>query len=51
MTVVDVSAFTGAWPSHPVNGRLDQVVESLKKVGVDRVMCSPLDAVWCRNPH
>ena len=49
--IVDVAAFTGAWPTYPVNGRLDEVVESLRQVGVDRVLCSPLDAVWCRNPH
>jgi uncharacterized protein len=49
--IVDVAAFSGAWPSHPVNGRLDDVVDSLNAVGVDRVLVSPLDAVWCRNPH
>ena len=49
--IIDVAAFVGAWPSHPVHGRIDTVVESLKAVGVDRVMCSPLDGVWCRNPH
>ena len=49
--IIDVAAFSGAWPSHPVNGRLDAVVESLVNVGVDRVLVSPLDAVWCRNPH
>jgi hypothetical protein len=49
--IVDVAAFTGAWPSYPVHGRMDAVVDSLKSVGVDRVMCSPLDGVWCRNPH
>jgi predicted TIM-barrel fold metal-dependent hydrolase len=49
--IVDVAAFAGAWPSHPVHGRLVDVVDSLKPAGVDRVMCSPLDAVWCRNPH
>jgi predicted TIM-barrel fold metal-dependent hydrolase len=49
--IVDVTAFAGAWPSHPVHGRLEDVVDSLKQVGVDCVMCSPLDAVWCRNPH
>lgn len=49
--VVDVAAFTGAWPSHPVNGRLDDVVAGLTAVGVDRLLISPLDAVWCRNPH
>lgn len=49
--IVDVAAFTGAWPSHPVNGRLDDVVKSLQGLGVGRVFVSPLDAVWCRNPH
>ncbi|HAA77880.1 TPA: hypothetical protein DCE37_22470 [Candidatus Latescibacteria bacterium] len=49
--VVDVAAFTGAWPTHPVNGRLDDVVGGLQRVGVDRILVSPLDAVWCRNPH
>ena len=27
--IVDVAAFTGAWPSHPVHGRLDDVVAGL----------------------
>lgn len=49
--IIDVSAFTGAWPTHPVNGRLDDVNNSLAQVGVDHALCSPLDAVWCRNPH
>jgi predicted TIM-barrel fold metal-dependent hydrolase len=49
--IIDVSAFTGAWPTHPVNGRLDDVNGSLAKVGVDYALYSPLDAVWCRNPH
>lgn len=49
--IVDVGAFTGAWPSHPVHGRLEDVVASLNHVGVDRILVSPLDAVWCRNPH
>jgi len=49
--IVDVAAFTGAWPTHPVKGRLDELVDSLRQVGVDHVFCSPLDAVWCRNPH
>ncbi len=49
--VVDFSAFTGAWSTHPVSGRLDDVVASLTDIGVDRILFSPLDAVWCRNPH
>jgi predicted TIM-barrel fold metal-dependent hydrolase len=49
--IVDVAAFTGAWPSHPVQGRMDQVIGSLNAVGVDRILFSPLDGVWCRNPH
>ncbi len=49
--IVDIAAFTGAWPSHPVHGRMGKVIESLKSVGVDRVLFSPLDGVWCRSPH
>jgi predicted TIM-barrel fold metal-dependent hydrolase len=49
--VTDLAAFCGAWPAHPVQGRLRDVVDSLTQVGVDRIALSPLDAVWCRNPH
>jgi len=49
--IVDVAAFSGAWPTYPVNGRIERVVEGLTKTGVDRILISPLDAVWCRNPH
>lgn len=48
---IDVNAYAGHWPSHPVNGDLIEVVASLKEVGVDRICISPLDAVWCRNPQ
>lgn len=49
--VTDLAAFCGAWPAHPVQGRLQDVVDSLTQVGVERIALSPLDAVWCRNPH
>lgn len=48
---VDINAFAGHWPSHPVDGDVMEVVASLSSVGVDRICLSPLDAVWCRNPH
>ena len=49
--IVDLSSFVGAWPSHPVNGRADQVWPLLRSFGVDRIFASSLEAAWCRNPH
>ena len=33
--VTDLAAFCGAWPAHPVQGRLQDVVDSLTQVGVE----------------
>jgi predicted TIM-barrel fold metal-dependent hydrolase len=49
--IIDVNAFTGTWPSHPVRGTLPEVRASLRACGVDRMFVSPLDAAWCRDPH
>lgn len=49
--IIDINAYTGHWPTHPVDGALDRVCESLRAYGVDRICVSPLDAAWCRNPH
>ncbi len=49
--IIDINAYTGHWPSHPVVGALDRVRASLKEYGVERICVSPLDAAWCRNPH
>ena len=49
--IIDINAYTGHWPSHPVEGALSRVRASLKEYGVDRICVSPLDAAWCRNPH
>jgi predicted TIM-barrel fold metal-dependent hydrolase len=49
--VIDVNAFIGTWPSHPVIGDLKAVRDSLRAYGVDRIFVSPLEAAWCRNPH
>ncbi len=49
--IIDINAYTGNWPSHPVDGALSRVRASLKEYGVDRICVSPLDAAWCRNPH
>ncbi len=49
--VIDLNAFTGHWPSHPVAGDLPAVRASLRACGVDRVFVSPLEAAWRRNPH
>ena len=49
--IIDVNAYTGHWPSHPVEGALDSVRASLREYGVERMCVSPLDAAWCRNPH
>lgn len=49
--IIDVNAYTGHWPTHPVAGALGRVRASLKEYGVDRICVSPLDAAWCRNPH
>ena len=49
--IIDVNAFTGHWPSHPITGDLNSVRASLKEYSVDRICVSPLEAAWCRNPH
>jgi predicted TIM-barrel fold metal-dependent hydrolase len=49
--IIDLNAFTGHWPSHPVTGDLNSVRASLHEYGVDRICVSPLEAAWCRNPH
>ncbi len=49
--IIDINAYTGHWPSHPVAGALDRVRASLTAYGVERICVSPLDAAWCRNPH
>ena len=49
--IIDINAYAGHWPSHPVEGALDRVRASLTGYGVERICVSPLDAAWCRNPH
>jgi len=49
--IIDLNAFTGTWPFHPVAGDIKTVRNSLKAYGVDRIFVSPLKAAWCRNPH
>ena len=49
--IIDLNAFTGTWPSHPVMGDLPNVRDSLRAYGVERIFVSPLEAAWCRNPH
>lgn len=49
--IIDINAFTGNWPFFPVKGELKSVYDSLRSYGVERIFISPLDAVWCRNPH
>lgn len=49
--IVDINAYVGHWPSHPVDGGLEAVRGSLARYGIDRICVSPLDGAWCRNPH
>ena len=49
--IIDLNAFYGHWPTHPLAGDLDRVWASLAAHGVDRAFVSPLEAAWCRNPH
>lgn len=49
--IIDLNAYTGHWPFHPVTGDLMGVRASLRACGVDRVCVSPLEAAWRRNPH
>jgi hypothetical protein len=49
--ILDINAFAGHWPFSPVRGDLPAVRASLRELGVERIFVSPLDAVWCRNPH
>lgn len=49
--MIDMNSFVGHWPTHPVEGRAEEVWVQLRSVGVTRIFASPLDAVWCRNPQ
>ncbi|MEW6752332.1 MAG: amidohydrolase family protein [Candidatus Latescibacterota bacterium] len=49
--VIDVSAWTGHWGTLPVRGSAAQVRASLRRVGVDLICLSPLEGLWCHNPH
>lgn len=49
--VIDVNAYTGHWPTQPVEGDVESVMASLKAAGVDLVCLSPLGAAWGTNPH
>jgi len=49
--ILDLNAWVGRWPFQPVAGDFNLLRRSLADVGVDRIFASPLDAVWCRNPH
>ena len=49
--IIDLNAYAGHWPFHPVVGDLETVRASLRAYGVDRVCISPLEAAWRRNPH
>ncbi|MDA0748343.1 MAG: amidohydrolase family protein [bacterium] len=49
--IIDINAFTGSWPTHPVDGALNTVRNTLQEYGVDLIYISPLEAAWCRNPH
>ena len=49
--IVDVSCFAGHWPSRDLKGELTSVRDLLGGYGVDRLLVSPLDAAWARNPH
>jgi predicted TIM-barrel fold metal-dependent hydrolase len=49
--IVDLNAWVGRWPFHPVAGDLNLVRHSLKQAGVEQIFASPLGAVWCRHPH
>lgn len=49
--IVDLNAFAGNWPFYPVKGDMGSVRKSLHKYGIKQIFISPLDGVWCRNPH
>ena len=49
--IIDLNVFIGSWPSRPLMGDLASVRHALQEYGVARLFVSPLDAVWCRNPH
>lgn len=49
--IIDLNAFIGTWPSHPVEGELDTVRNSLRSYGVERIFVSHLESAWCQNPH
>lgn len=51
MPIIDVNAWTGHWPTFPVEGAVETVRQRLIDVGVDLICMAPLDAVWCHNPH
>ena len=49
--IVDINAWTGSWGTLPVAGQVEKVRHSLKRIGVERICLSPLNAVWGHNPH
>jgi hypothetical protein len=49
--IIDVNAWTGQWGTFPIPGKVWQVRQSLKQIGVDRMWMSPLGAAWSLNPH
>jgi predicted TIM-barrel fold metal-dependent hydrolase len=51
MPIIDMNAWTGHWPTLPVDGQVAPVRWQLAEVGVTRICLAPLDAVWCHNPH
>lgn len=51
MPIIDMNAWTGHWPTLPVDGQVAPVRRQLAEVGVTRICLAPLDAVWRHNPH
>lgn len=49
--IIDLNAFIGNWPFHPVEGALETVRNSLRACDMECLFVSPLEAAWCRNPH
>ena len=49
--IIDMNAWAGYWSAYPVQGEVSQVRSSLREIGVERMLLSPMHAVWCHNPH
>lgn len=49
--VIDLNAYTGFWPTLPMEAAVVEVRDCLQGYGIDQMYLSPLAALWAQNPH